>query len=622
MACSVARGAAAAGPLSTARDNRDVKLKAGTQVGPWTMISELGSGGNGVVWLAERADTTAALKVLANPGGDRWARFRDEVEVMRRLGDHPGVLRLIDAYVPQVRGKERAWLATPEATPVAVALADATVAEVVEAVRHYAEVLADLAAQGIHHRDVKPDNLFAYESNWVLGDFGLAAYPGKEPLTTNARKLGPLYFIAPEMLREPDSADAEPADVFSLAKTLWVLATGQRYPPEGQIRVDVSAHELSQWVSSDGLLALGLVLEQATDVQPGDRPTMTDFARALERWAAGGAAQDDHAEKVVRERYVQALGARLSGTLDPDAIAGVERLLSDVLREARSTSVEKQREAMRAAQAQGEAERLDYLKAGGAKAALDLSESAWVGNLGDAKNFAYAVLQQPEDQRHAQLIKARQILWGRPLWWMHSAALGGTLRLRGQPGCEPLATELTTQEIRYHLLDFADHPTLALAWRYQRALIPLTARIVALGPLDEMAAALRSRLSVADRLRYSASPDRVFVITVQESVRAQLRQADWTPAGLTALAEEAENALQRIPTPATEWPGPIGDAWLASWTRESPLVMCGLSILSSHPQGDDLLSDRDVRDVIADASANGSSVMKRAASPLAARLGL
>jgi hypothetical protein len=599
-----------------------MKFKAGMRVGPWTLVSELGRGGNGVVWLAERADTTAALKVLANPGGDRWARFRDEIEVMRRLGDHPGVLPLIDAHLPEAGDRELAWLATPRASRVATALADATVAEVVGAVMQYAEVLADLAEQGIHHRDVKPDNLFAYEGNWVLGDFGLAAYPGKEPVTSNARRLGPLYFIAPEMLREPDSANAELADVFSLAKTLWVLATGQRYPPEGQIRVDVPAYELSQWVSGDGLLALGLVLEQATSVQPEDRLAMADLAKALERWAADGAAQDDAAEKVVRERYVQALGARLAGTLDPDAIAEVERQLSDVLREARTTSVEKQREAMREARAQGEAERLSYLKTGGVKAALNLSDSVWIGTLGDAKDFAYAVLQQPEDERYAQLIKARQILWGRPLWWMHSAALGGMLQLLGEPGCDPLATELATQEIRFHLLDFADHPTLALAWRYQRALVPLTARIVALGPLDEMAAALRARLSVADRLRYSATPDRVFVITVEESVRAQLRQAVWTPAALTALAEESEKTLERIPTPATEWPGPIGDPWLASWSRESPLVMCGLSILSSHPQGDDLLTDQDVRDVIADAAASDSPVMKRAVSPLALRLGL
>jgi serine/threonine protein kinase len=114
-------------------------------------------------------------------------------------------------------------------------------------VREYALTLAGLAAKGIGHRDLKPENLFRHEGRWVIGDFGLATYPGKEPITVGERRLGPLYFIAPEMLREPDVADAGPADVYSLAKTLWALASGQRYPPEGQIRVDVADHDLGQW---------------------------------------------------------------------------------------------------------------------------------------------------------------------------------------------------------------------------------------------------------------------------------------------------------------------------------------------------------------------------------------
>lgn len=71
-----------------------------------------------------------------------------------------------------------------------------------------------------------------------MGDRRLRArdLPRQGAITVGERRLGPLYFISPEMLREPDVAYAGPADVYSLAKTLWALASGQRYSPEGQIR--------------------------------------------------------------------------------------------------------------------------------------------------------------------------------------------------------------------------------------------------------------------------------------------------------------------------------------------------------------------------------------------------
>jgi hypothetical protein len=593
------------------------------KLGPWTLVSKLGSGGNGQVWLATRSDgATAALKVLARVGGDRWQRFSDEVEVMRQLGDEPGVLPLIDAHIPAAGSRAKAWLATPRATPAAEALADASLAEVVDAAREYAGTLARLATRGIHHRDIKPDNLFALDGAWVLGDFGLAAYPGKEPLTTNARKLGPLYFIAPEMLRVPDSADAERADVYSLAKTLWVLAAGQRYPPEGQIRVDAAAYDLSQWVSGDGVLALGLILEQATSIRPDDRFTLAEFAEQLERWAQGGAVQDDAAEKVIQSRYVDALGARLAGSLDPGAIADVEKQFKDVLRQAQLESAEKQREARRAAYQASEDERLAYLRRGGAKASLSLSDTVWMGSLRDCEDFAYAILEQPEERREGELTRARQILWGRPLWWMHTAALGGTLRIRNEPECEPLATELAAQEIRYHLLEFADHPTLAAAWRLQRAIVPLTARIVAAAPLDQLSQAMSSKLSARDRLKYSLDPSRLFLFSVDEFVRRYLRQVHWTPAALTAAAEEVEQALTRVPIPTAEWAGPATDPWLTSWSEESPLITTGIWALSAYPQGDDLLTAPEIRDVISDVAANGSVTTRRSAEPLAHRLSL
>ena len=142
------------------------------------------------------------------------------------------MLPVIAAEVPETPSDERpAWLAMPIAETVREALTDTpTLDEVVAAVRAYATTLATLAEQGVHHRDVKPDNLFRLHDEWVVGDFGLVTWPGKSAATEPGQKLGPANFVAPEMVRDATQADAGPADVWSLAKVLWVLRDGTELP--------------------------------------------------------------------------------------------------------------------------------------------------------------------------------------------------------------------------------------------------------------------------------------------------------------------------------------------------------------------------------------------------------
>lgn len=454
-------------------DDLRMNLRPGMNIDGWVLVSPLGCGGNGEVWRSTHSEFgEAALKVLTSRKGDRWQRFCDEVQVMEKLGARPGILPLIASKLPAPPSRAQAWLATPIAEPVVEALGAApSLTAVVDAVLAFASTLAGLSAEGISHRDIKPDNLFRRGGQWQIGDFGLVDYPGKNAVTTGDRRLGPLYFIAPEMLLQPDLADSGPADVYSLAKTLWVLASGQRYPPQGQVRPDVASHDLAAWVNDSGTIALGVILQSATDESPDARQTMAEFADQLREWRRGDPLRDDRAEEDIRLYYVRSLGEQLAKTVNPQAFSHIEAELREVMGEARRQSADKQREVLRDSLRRSETSRRAFIDDYGIKAALDLHDSPWVGSIRDGDDFEYAVLNRAPDERQGELHRARQILWGRPLWWIHSVALAGTLKLRGRDGCEPLATELAAQEVRDHLLEFADHPTLAAVWRLQRAFV-------------------------------------------------------------------------------------------------------------------------------------------------------
>jgi serine/threonine protein kinase len=265
------------------------KYRKGVLIGPWTLIKRLGRGGNAEVWQAMAVDDrSVALKILhtRQPTSEPYRRFKNEVEILGRLEGRRGVLPLIEATLPdQPTDDNPAWLAMPVATGIREALGrNSRLESVVDAITVIAETLAGLASDRISHRDIKPENLYSYAGEYAVGDFGLVDYPNKEPLTKKSRHLGPLYFHAPEMLSNPANAEGVPADVFSLAKTLWVLAAGQQFPPPGELRVDTAGLRLSSFVDHPKALLLDNLLESATRFDPAQRPSMARLAQELREW--------------------------------------------------------------------------------------------------------------------------------------------------------------------------------------------------------------------------------------------------------------------------------------------------------------------------------------------------
>ena len=117
----------------------------------------------------------------------------------------------------------------PVATPLPEALRTARLEEKVAAVARIATTLDRLWVEfGMAHRDIKPQNLYRYDNDWVVGDFGLVSLPDADSLTRDDRQVGPANFLPYEMIASPSNASGGPVDVYSFAKTLWVLASSEQ----------------------------------------------------------------------------------------------------------------------------------------------------------------------------------------------------------------------------------------------------------------------------------------------------------------------------------------------------------------------------------------------------------
>lgn len=264
----------------------------GQTVGPWTLGKRLGWGGNATVWEAVRsaAEQPVALKLIKVNKVDKepYQRFVREIEFLREHQSVPGLLPLLDANLPdQPSNTDRPWLTMPIATPISDALADRPLPDIVKAVAAITDTLTRLQRDfNIAHRDIKPGNLYELDGSWLIGDFGLIALPDADTLTKDGRQVGPAHYTAYEMILHPSTADPHPADVYSLGKTLWVLATGQAWPPEGHQPVGTQGFEIGDFRPHPRAAILDQEVDLMTRLHSEERPSKEQVARDLASWQA------------------------------------------------------------------------------------------------------------------------------------------------------------------------------------------------------------------------------------------------------------------------------------------------------------------------------------------------
>ncbi|MGB8989948.1 MAG: protein kinase [Candidatus Sulfotelmatobacter sp.] len=220
---------------------------AGQILGPYTLISPIGQGGMGSVWLAERNDGRFERRVavkfihiaLMGKGGE--ARFKREGSILGRLA-HPHIAELVDAGV-SATGQPYLVLEYVEGESID-RYCDHKTLDVEARIRLFLEVLVAVAhahANLIVHRDLKPSNVLVNNDGQVkLLDFGIAkllegeAQDGAATLLTveGGRAMTPEY-AAPEQVTGAPVTTA--TDVYALGVLLYVLLTGQ-HPAGGNLR--------------------------------------------------------------------------------------------------------------------------------------------------------------------------------------------------------------------------------------------------------------------------------------------------------------------------------------------------------------------------------------------------
>jgi serine/threonine protein kinase len=258
------------------------QFSKGEQFGQWQLQEPFRGGGNSFVWLASNGKESKVIKLLKKDHDKAKQRFIDEVSTMINNSDVDGVMKILDSseLTPQT---DSLWYVMDRGETLERYLRLAEPGKIVYTVAQVADILSKLHDRGVAHRDIKPQNLFVVNGTVTIGDFGLVDYPNKQSLTMKADPLGPRWTIAPEMRQNPEKANATKSDVYSLAKTLWILLTGIEKGFEGQYNPDGSIG-IIHYQPTIFNSYLDKLLLRATENEPSRRPVMKEFALGLHEW--------------------------------------------------------------------------------------------------------------------------------------------------------------------------------------------------------------------------------------------------------------------------------------------------------------------------------------------------
>ena len=211
-------------------------ISPGSSIGPYFVLSSIGTGGMGEVYRAQdpRLGREVALKLIRRSNidqDDALDRLLREAALASSL-NHPNIVTIYDTGVV---GQDRylAMELVDGATLRTLSAQGIRIDRSIHIARQVAEALAVAHVAGIVHRDIKPDNVMVRPDGYVkLLDFGLArqhdvaatlAVTGHE--TDPGMVIGTVAYMAPEQAR--GETVAPEADIFAFGVVLYEMVTGK-----------------------------------------------------------------------------------------------------------------------------------------------------------------------------------------------------------------------------------------------------------------------------------------------------------------------------------------------------------------------------------------------------------
>ena len=220
--------------VAGARLSGDELLEGPRCIDRYELRGVLGEGGCGTVYAAwdPRHEREVALKLMFRGDARARQRFARELRAVARLR-HPHIVPLHDSG--EHEGRPYLVMERVQGVSLAEALeedrdAPPDLRERVAIVRDVCRAIAHAHAQGILHRDLKPQNvLIDQHGEALVVDFGLARSADDGTLTRTGAPLGTPAYMPPEQAGAYGGAVSERSDVYALGATLFHALTGR--PP-------------------------------------------------------------------------------------------------------------------------------------------------------------------------------------------------------------------------------------------------------------------------------------------------------------------------------------------------------------------------------------------------------
>ncbi|MFL6211251.1 MAG: protein kinase domain-containing protein [Pyrinomonadaceae bacterium] len=241
-------------------DERVAEMQ-GRTVGHYKILSPLGAGGMGEVYLAAdtRTGRRVALKVLPDYFGQdeqRASRFRQEAHAVLML-NHPNIVTVYDIGEADGAQYIASELVEGETLRRRLAASPLSMGEALEIAAQTAAALAAAHGAGVVHRDIKPENIMLRPDGYVkVLDFGIAKLTEQRPASVDTEAatralvqtgpgvvMGTAHYMSPEQARGL-AVDAR-TDIYSLGVVLYEMIAG-RVPFEGATASDVIAAVLER----------------------------------------------------------------------------------------------------------------------------------------------------------------------------------------------------------------------------------------------------------------------------------------------------------------------------------------------------------------------------------------